>query len=769
MDDSKPTALPVLFDSIPRELKVIPRWLLWRFVQVGEENNQRWAKLPFQKTGKYASSSDPDTWTDFFSAESAYLTGKFDGVGFVFDGKDDLVGVDLDDCYDTTTQSFTNAEQEAIAKGINGYMEVSPSGTGVKIFTKADLIAAHVDHAKGIEAYKKGRYFTVTGHILSGGIPEEKQDLTHIIPERTIRRSGDEFEDYAAPVGEWDLNRVEKELLDNLDPDCGYTDWLRVGQCMHHQFEGDLEALEAWDRWSQKSHKYTGTGHYACENKWGSFKGHGLTIRSLIFLVSQQNLQAAIQNGDIVLEANSPVENAKKFLEAEHSEEQGIKLVRYAGDFYIYVGTHYRPVEEDTIRSSLYRFLVSCKKMVKGNAVPFNPTQTSVNGILDAIKALVHLEQVPESRPPVWLRQFVAIKPPAESLVSMMNGIYHFGSDMLIPHSLGFFNTHSLPFKYDITATCPRWEEFLNEAWSNDQESKDLLMEYIGYVLSGDTKQQKYLSVIGPRRSGKGTINKIMVALLGQNNVVSPQIEELCDTFALQSWLGKPLASFSDARLTGRNTTGVVSQMLRIVGGDPVTVNRKNKEALDVFLPTRIVMFSNEALQLSENSNALTGRMLVLQMTNSFYGKEDVELYDKLQAELSGIFNMAMSANKRRLSRVGGRFIQPKAAQATLDMASEIANPISSFIEDVLIYDANGKVDKDDLFKVYRRWSSKQNITTGTALSFKRRFIASTQDHGVVSVRDRSLVNSEYVYMGVRLNDKAQKYINETNFDEEGF
>jgi len=353
----------------------------------------------------------------------------------------------------------------------------------------------------------------------------------------------------------------------------------------------------------------------------------------------------------------------------------------------------------------------------------------------------------------------------------MRNGLFHFETDVLLPHSLGFFNTHSLPYRYDPTATCPNWDKFLNDIWPDDQESKDLLMEYIGYVLSGDTKQQKYLSIIGPRRSGKGTINQILLSLLGEENVVSPQLFELCDTFALQNWLGKPLASFSDARMTHQNTIGVVSQLLRIVGGDPVTVNRKNKEALNVFLPTRIIMFSNEALQLSENSNALSGRMLMLQMRTSFFGKEDINLSDRLTKELSGIFNACMAANRRRLARPGERFIQPRSAQETLDMAAEIANPMSSFIEDVLTYDEDGMVDKDDMFALYKRWATRQNIQPGTSLSFKKRFIASTQDHGVSSHRDRTGGSKgEYVYRGVRLKEKAQRYIDSiSDFEKEEF
>ena len=122
----------------------------------------------------------------------------------------------------------------------------------------------------------------------------------------------------------------------------------------------------------------------------------------------------------------------------------------------------------------------------------------------------------------------------------------------------------------------------------------------------------------------------MLVDLLGQHNTVAPQLEELCDTFGLQPWLGKLLASFTDARAPERNRGAVVSQLLRIVGGDTVTVNRKNKEAWNGYLPTRLVIYSNEVLQLTENSNALTGRMLVFKMTKSFYNREDTELAGKL-------------------------------------------------------------------------------------------------------------------------------------------
>ena len=423
-------------------------------------------------------------------------------------------------------------------------------------------------------------------------------------------------------------------------------------------------------------------------------------------------------------------------------------------------GTHYEDIEEATVRSHLYDFLDKCKKFDrKNNLTPFNPGPSTVSGILDAVKATTHLPNTSNTRPPVWLDGYGNDRPDPAKLVSLKNGLFHTEQNLLIPHSLGFFTLNSLPFAYDPTAECPTWMKFLNDLWPEDQESVDCLQEMFGYILSGDSSQQKFFNIIGPRRSGKGTINKVLVSLLGQHNTVAPQLEELCDTFGLQPWIGKLLASFTDARAPDRNRGAVVSQLLRIVGGDTVTVNRKNKESWSGYLPTRIVIYSNEALQLTENSNALTGRMIVFKMSNSFYGKEDTQLADRLAKELPGIFNWSIEGQQRRMAREGQRFQQPSTGRELLELMEELGNPIGSFVTDALEYDLEGFAQKDDVFTCWRRWSTAKNIPPGNDLTFKRRFLAATQDHRVVAERAR--VDGELcnIYRGVKLNAKAKKYI----------
>lgn len=756
----KPTSLPVQFENIPMELKRIPRWVLWRYVEIGENQTKRWSKLPTQPNGQSASSTNPDTWSDFLTVQQAYQDNpnQFSGIGFVFSDEDTLIGVDLDDCYDAATNRFTIPEMEQLATSISGYMEVSPSGTGVKIFTRATLSSAHVDHNIGLEIYPRGRYFTVTGNYISGEIPTDEQDFTAIVPERTQVHTGDAFADYTPPVQNYDLHRVETEILNKIDPNIGYDMWLKVGFALHHQFGGSLEALELWERWSFGDGSVKNYTPNECDKKWPTIKSGGTTLRTLVFWVNQQERKEALDRGEIILDQGT-MNHARTFLDTSYSTEEGYKLVHYADDFYVYQGTHYEVIEEATIRSKVYTLLDKCKKTgKKGELVPFNPAPASVSAAMDAVKSIVHLPNHANTRPPIWFEAYAQSKPDASKLISLSNGLFHMSDNMLLPHSLGFFTQNSLPFAYDKNAVCPNWMDFLHSVWSDDQESIDTLQEMFGYILSGDTLQQKFFNIIGPRRSGKGTINKVLVTLLGQHNTVAPQLEELSDTFGLQPWLGKLLASFTDARAPERNRGAVVSQLLRIVGGDTITVNRKNKEAWNGYLPTRIVIYSNEVLQLTENSNALTGRMIVLKMTKSFYSKEDTELSHKLSGELSGIFNWAMEGLKRRLER-GGHFIQPKSGLELLDLMSELGNPIGSFVQDALVMDPKGEVSKDDVFAAFKHWALKKSIPPGTELAFKRRFLAATQDLNIRSARARRNGVDEQVYQGVKFTDKAQKYI----------
>ncbi len=140
-----------LLDNIPEEMRRRPQWVTHK------------AKVPFIVGGVgKASSTDSETWVSFEEAVRALKTGRFDGLGFVFSSGDPFAGIDLDSCRDPETGQLEEWAAE-IVRGLDGYAEASPSGTGVHIIIRGK--APNKKRGK-FEAYSSERYFTMTGRVL---------------------------------------------------------------------------------------------------------------------------------------------------------------------------------------------------------------------------------------------------------------------------------------------------------------------------------------------------------------------------------------------------------------------------------------------------------------------------------------------------------------------------------------------------------------------------------------------------------------------------
>jgi hypothetical protein len=158
-------------ENIPDDLKAIPRWVGWCYIEEidSETGEVDWDKPPLNgHTGGRASSTNPATWCPFEVALEAYKRDRLDGVGFVLhlDENHNLVGIDLDKCRDAETGKIHEWAWKII-KLLNSYTEVSPSGRGVRIILRGKL--PPTGRKKGsYENYETGRYVTMTGHHIEG-------------------------------------------------------------------------------------------------------------------------------------------------------------------------------------------------------------------------------------------------------------------------------------------------------------------------------------------------------------------------------------------------------------------------------------------------------------------------------------------------------------------------------------------------------------------------------------------------------------------------
>ncbi len=153
-----------------------PQWVVWRW---GADRGRTREKVPHDpRTGRRASVTDSQTWATF--DEATQVVERYDGRGFVLTAADPFVGVDLDHCRNPETGAIEPWAKDIIVF-LWSYTEVTPSGTGFRIFLRGTLPPSGRKRGQ-VEMYDRDRFLTVTGRHLSGA-PESIENRDKEIRE----------------------------------------------------------------------------------------------------------------------------------------------------------------------------------------------------------------------------------------------------------------------------------------------------------------------------------------------------------------------------------------------------------------------------------------------------------------------------------------------------------------------------------------------------------------------------------------------------------
>ena len=320
----------------------------------------------------------------------------------------------------------------------------------------------------------------------------------------------------------------------------------------------------------------------------------------------------------------------------------------------------------------------------RGDTKNMESAHVLLSGVRNVGGALESLVLIPSAfDAPCWIDQGRLWNP--RTLLPAINGLFPIPTlldgkgDHVKPTPL-LFSTFALDYPIQLDAPAPiEWLQFLDEIWGEDPQSIQTLQEFMGYCLTPDTSQQKILSLFGPKRSGKGVIAHVMTGIIGPKNVAGTTLSDLGDRFGLHPLMGRNLAIIPDARLRGQ-TSKVVERLLSISGEDMLLIDRKGYDAISAVLPTRLMISSNELPRFDDASGALVGRMIVLQTTRSFYGRENIHLSRRLLKERASILLWALEGLKRLSER--DCFIQPDSGKKLVEEWENLSSPVRVFVKE---------------------------------------------------------------------------------------
>jgi len=400
-----------------------------------------------------------------------------------------------------------------------------------------------------------------------------------------------------------------------------------------------------------------------------------------------------------------PMRLAELFLDRLHGGRgDHLRLRRYAGAWWLWQLGAFREFSHEALGAALAQFLDPLRVEVetKGGETELFPLKNSTHARNEIANVLPAVGGLVEVDPPAWLDG--RDEPDPRECICFRDKLYHLPSGETHRATPAYFGMTALPFLYsDTPAACPEWRAFLDQVFDGDHETVQCLRDWFGYCLAPDTRYQKMLFLHGTRRSGKGTIGRVLTELLGPRNVCAPTLASFGTNFGLQGLLGKSLAIVADARLSAKADQAVVAErLLSISGEDSLTIDRKYSEPVTVRLPTRIMILSNELPRFQDSSAALAGRFVILSMQRSFYGHEDIGLLGRLLAELPGILQWAIEGWHRLAER--GRFIEPTRSRDLVEELNLLGNPVGAFLEGCTSEQPGAQVTLADLYSAWRDW-----------------------------------------------------------------
>lgn len=325
--------------------------------------------------------------------------------------------------------------------------------------------------------------------------------------------------------------------------------------------------------------------------------------------------------------------------------------------------------------------------------------------------------------------------------IGVMNGVVDLRSGRLIPPQASDLITKRTHINYFQDAPCPRWLQFLNEIFDGNEDLIRYIKRSIGYMLTGDIREQCFFILYGHGANGKSVFTDILKKLLGD---YSTAVEFKTFTGSA-SVVGDDLAPLRGVRLTvsaesnkgSRLDEGLIKQ---VTGGDEVRVRYLHGKYFTYQPQFKIVLMTNHKPIIIGTDKGIWRRVKMIPFMQTFEGKKaDKELPAKLESELSGILSWAVEGVQEWL--IHGLDMPTSVKEAT-DAYREEMDTLGLFIEEACVTGSqNYSTTAKQIYKEYVSWCDDSGLHALSKPNFGRSLI----ERGFERYRS----NGKYLWRGI--------------------
>lgn len=763
--------MSVNFVNIPAELKQNASFCLWK----KEKRGGRVTKVPYNpNNGMMAKTNDASAFSDFATAMKAYAMGGWDGIGYrVSEG---IGAIDIDHCI---REDGTLNDVAASILGFfpDTYFERSPSGTGLRGFFKLspdfayDKTVYYINNRKhGLEVYLPGatnRFVTVTGNMYRSGTVERNDEGLATTLDTFMKRKSQTTTSTVEPCSYLTDEQVMQHALKSESGEKFKA--LYNGQweeLYDSQSDADMALVSMLAFWCgnveeqiDRIFRSSGLMREKWERRTGDSTYGQITIRNAVSSNStiytpindaSASAEDEFRDLDDPEEEKAPFRPALSFVTMKledmkphtnpryQREEIGIgnafadyfkPIARFNADrniWYVYDGIVWQSDENALVVAELAKVLAD-RLYTFALQIKDEDTRNRYIKRVQKLQLRKHRKTMIEdakSVHPIRMSAFDANK----YLFNLENGTLNLSTLEFHEHDPKDFITKVSHINYDPDATCPRWNQFIDEVMVGRKNVGRYLQKAIGYSLSGDTSLECLFIMFGPTtRNGKTTTIETILRVMGEYGRSAKP-----DMLATNYFRGQSNGSSDDvARLAGARFVGIsemeqkltinASLTKQLTGNGSITARFLYEGYFEFHLQAKIFIDTNHLPNVTDRTLFESGRLKIIPFTRHFEDHEqDKTLKTTLMQpeNLSGILNWCIEGYK--LFKKEGLEEPEEVKTATEEYRVE-SDRTAQFMAQCLKKEKGSELKACNVYNRYKDWCSENGYKYESSQNFYKR------------------------------------------------
>lgn len=761
-----------MYEKLPKELKEKGLFCLWRY----EERNSQKTKVPYSVNGKRADS----TQKQCFSNLNAVTQAEFphDGIGIgIFDG---LCAVDIDHCVNNGSVSDMAKE---IIDTLDSYTEISPSGTGIRIFFTADGVGYNKseyyinNRDLGLEIYVCGytnKFLTVTGNcIRDSAVCNRPQQLLTVLEKYMRKPTSKTKTTITAPGSYLSDNSVIQKALHSKQGEKFGALWNGTVPPGKSHSEADMALLTILAFWcggdtEQMDRLFRSSSLY--REKWERADYRNASLQKAVEGTTE--FYKPVRKPTVEEDFNDLLLKLAEF----HPEDASaypwtdIGMGKLLADFY-----------KDTLRyvpkrRAWFYYENGIWSMDVGNLKAMKCCMELAN-LLFSYALQIQDERVRKDYID-YMKRWQSYNNRAHlikdaqvhhpiSASEFDNDIYIFNcSNGTLHLDTGEFTEHRSEDRlskissvaYIPSAKCERWEKFISEITSGDTERAKFLQKIMGYALSGDTRHECMTVLYGATtRNGKGTLCESILKVFGNYGCTARP-----ETISFKPAVNSSQPTEDIARLAGIRFVNIsepgkglvlnAAQVKSMTGNDTVNARFLHENSFDFSPQFKIYINTNYLPVINDITVFTSNRIFIIPFERHFDEAEQdkgLKRYFATDEAQSAILNWLLEGY-RQITKEG--LTVPESVKKATEQYNHDSDKMQLFFEDNLIEEKNHELCTAAVYAVYKRWCADNGFFAESMKSFKQSLEAVTP---VIRKRPKNGGEKTTLIIGYRLLDEA--------------